>query len=307
MSRKLRLGTRASQLATTQSTWVARKLEAAHPGTKIELVEIRTTGDADQKSAIAEFTEVGVFTKQLEAALLDGRIDIAVHSLKDLPTVLPEGLSLAAVPEREDPSDVLVTALGKNLAELPSGTVIGTGSPRRRGQIAARYPGLNFCELRGNIDTRIAKTQSGDPPAAILARAGIARVGRLSDVQETLSPDVLLPAPGQGALGIETRSEDHETTAFAAVIECRVTRAATHAERELLRILEGGCRLPLGALATADGEKLTLRAVLAAPDGSVRIEKSADGTIDHAGELGAQLAEAIQRDPTGRELLDKLR
>ncbi len=307
MSRTFRLGTRASQLALTQSRWVATALEAADPDARIELVEIRTTGDVDRQRALAQFSEVGIFTKQLQSALLDQQIDIAVHSLKDLPTVSPAGLLLAAVPEREDPSDVLVTALEADLADLPDGTVVGTGSPRRRGQLAARYPGLRFSELRGNIDTRMEKVRAGDPPAAILARAGLARVGRLDAIREVLGPEVMVPAPGQGALGIEVRVDDSESRALTSRIECSATRAAVTAERELLRVLEGGCRLPLGALATLEDETLHLRAILAAPDGSSSVTVRLTGPVGEPHALGAEAAQRFLQDPAGAELVARLR
>src|SRR5207342_2774219 len=212
MSAPIRLGTRASLLALTQSRWVAERLSVA-VGREVELVEVTTTGDRDD-APLAQLGGTGVFVSALREALLDGRIDIAVHSLKDLPTQPAAGLALAAVPVREDPRDVVVARDGLTLGELPAGSRVGTGSPRRVAQLLALGLGLEVVGVRGNVDTRIAKVHSGEYDAVLLARAGLARIGRLEEVTEVLDPLQMLPAPGQGALAVECRAEDDLVTAL---------------------------------------------------------------------------------------------
>ncbi len=290
MSAPIRLGTRASLLALTQSRWVAERLSVA-VGREVELVEVTTTGDRDD-APLAQLGGTGVFVSALREALLDGRIDLAVHSLKDLPTGPAHGLVLAAVPLREDPRDVVVARDGLTLGELPVGSRVGTGSPRRAAQLHALGLGLEIVDIRGNVDTRIRKVREGAYDAVLLARAGLARIGRLEEATEVLDPLQMLPAPGQGALALETR-DDHVATEVAVLDDAR-TRAAVTAERAVLATLEGGCAAPVGALAeVAEGEhdeELWVRAVALSPDGTLAVRMSATGDPADAAGVGSRLA-----------------
>src|SRR5690606_15480162 len=260
----IRLGTRASALATTQSGWVADRLREAH-GVEIELVEISTEGDRSA-APLAQIGGTGVFVAAVREALLAGEVDIAVHSLKDIPTAEAPGLLLAATPPREDPRDVVIARDGLTLGELPAGATVGTGSPRRVTQLNALGLGLRIRELRGNVDTRIGKVTGGELDAIVLARAGLLRLGRAEEATEILDPLQMLPAPGQGALACECRADDDATARLLAVLDDPDTRAAVTAERSLLATLEAGCSAPLGALADVvwgdDGDELWLRAVV---------------------------------------------
>jgi hydroxymethylbilane synthase len=289
----LRLGTRASALATTQSGLVAGMVEA-HLGREVELVEVSTEGDRSA-APLAQMGGTGVFVSALRDALLDGHVDLAVHSLKDLPTTPADGIALAAVPPREDPRDVIVARDGLTLGELPVGSRLGTGSPRRVSQLAALGLGLELRGIRGNVDTRIGKVRSGEVDAIVLARAGLARLGRLDEVTEVLDPLQMLPAPGQGALAIECRSDDADLVASLAQLDDPATRAAVTAERAVLATLEAGCSAPLGALAEVvegeDGEEeLWLRAVALSEDGGLSVRMSATGPVTEAVRLGTRLA-----------------
>jgi hydroxymethylbilane synthase len=293
----LRLGTRRSALATTQSTWVADRLRSL--GHEVELVEVVTEGDTST-APLSALGGTGVFAAALRRALLDGEVDLAVHSLKDLPTAPHPGLVVAAVPTREDPRDVLVSAGGRTLGELGDGAVVGTGSPRRVAQLAALGLGLSFKDIRGNVDTRIAMVRDGALDAVVLARAGLARLGRLDDVAEVLDPLQVLPAPGQGALAVECRADDAATLAAVSVLEDDDARACTTAERAVLGALEAGCSAPVGALAEVvegeDGLELSLRAVVAAVDGSFDLRRSVVGPVGDAAELGSRLATVLLED-----------
>ena len=290
MSTPLRLGTRSSLLAVTQSRWVAERLSAAL-GREVELVEVTTTGDRDQ-APLAQLGGTGVFVSALREALLDGRIDVAVHSLKDLPTGPAAGLVVAATPLREDPRDVVVARDGLTLGELPVGSRVGTGSPRRAAQLHALGLGLEIVDIRGNVDTRIRKVREGAYDAVLLARAGLARIGRLEEATEVLDPLQMLPAPGQGALAVETRADEVATE--VAVLDDVHTRAAVTAERAVLATLEGGCAAPVGALAeVAEGEhdeELWVRAVALSPDGTLAVRMSATGDPADAAGVGGRLA-----------------
>jgi hydroxymethylbilane synthase len=287
----IRLGTRASLLATTQSTWVAERIAAAL-GREVELVEVTTEGDRD-RGPLAQLGGTGVFVSALREALLDGRIDVAVHSLKDLPTGPAAGIALAAVPLREDPRDVVVARDGLTLGELPVGSRLGTGSPRRAAQLHALGLGLEIVDIRGNVDTRIRKVREGEYDAVVLARAGLARLGRLDDATEVLDPLQMLPAPGQGALAVEARSGDALATELAVLDDAR-TRAAVTAERAVLATLEGGCAAPIGVLAEVvegeDGDELWVRAVALSPDGELSVRMSATGDPADADGVGNRLA-----------------
>ena len=292
MSTPIRIGTRASALATTQSQLVADALTAA-TGRETELVTVRTEGDASS-APLAQIGGTGVFVSALRDALLAGEVDLAVHSLKDLPTAPPEGIALAAVPTREDPRDVVVARDGLTLGELPPGSRVGTGAPRRVAQIEALGLGVELVGVRGNVDTRIGKVASGALDAVVLARAGLARLGRLEEATEVLDPLQVLPAPGQGALAVECREGDALVDVVRAALDDPHTRACVEAERGLLAELEAGCSAPVGALAEValgeDGDELWVRAVALSPDGSLSVRRSASGPLDDATGLGQKLA-----------------
>ncbi len=300
MNRILRIGTRGSALALAQTGHVAEELERA--GAKVEIVVISTPGDRSS-APIAEIG-VGVFTSALRDALAAGEIDIAVHSYKDLPTAPDPRLVLAAVPPREDPRDALVARDGLTLGELPSGSTVGTGSPRRAAQLEALGLGLTIVPLRGNVDTRIRKVADGELDAVVLARAGIARLGRTAEITETLEPIQMLPAPAQGALAVECRVDDVDTEhLLQSTLDDSSSRAAVTAERAMLAALEAGCSAPVGALADVvedlmedpvDGTtrvvlRLSLRGVAATPENDM-LRASATGDLTAAEELGRALA-----------------
>jgi hydroxymethylbilane synthase len=288
----IRLGTRRSALATAQSTIVADQLRAL--GHEVELVLITTTGDVN-RAPVEQIGGTGIFVNALRDALLADEIDIAVHSLKDLPTTPVDELTIGAIPVREDPRDVLVARDGLTLGELPPGALVGTGAARRVAQLEALGLGLELTGIRGNVDTRIAMVADGKLDAVVLARAGLARLGRLAEVTETLDPIQVLPSPGQGALGIECRADDTEVLAALAPLEDPATRAAVTAERQLLATLEAGCTAPVGALAEVvegeDGPELWLRGALGQDDGVRRL--SANGSVDDPVALGKALANEL--------------
>jgi hydroxymethylbilane synthase len=298
--RVLRVGTRASLLATTQARIVADLIES-RLGQRVELVEVSTHGDRSD-APLATLGGTGVFVTALREALLDGRVDVAVHSLKDLPTAPAPGIALAAVPLREDPRDVVVARDGLTLGELPVGSRVGTGSPRRAAQLHALGMGLEIVDIRGNVDTRVGKVRSGAYDAVVLARAGLARIGRLDDVTEVLDPLQMLPAPGQGALAVEARADDPLSLELA-VLDDPHTRAAVTAERTVLATLEGGCSAPIGVLAEVaegdDGDELWIRAVAMSPDGTIGVRMSITGTPEHAADLGARLATDMLAEGAG--------
>lgn len=302
----LRLGTRRSKLAMAQSGQVAERVRRL-TGRPVELVEITTYGDTSRE-ALAQIGGTGVFVSALREALLTGRIDFAVHSLKDLPTADPEGLVLAAVPVREDPRDALVARDGLTFEQLPDGARVGTGSPRRMAQLNAWARALGrrieTVPIRGNVDTRLEYVASGRLDAVVLAAAGLKRLGRFEAVTEVLDTDAVLPAPGQGALAIECAAGNAALAALLGELDDPVTRAAVIAERTLLATLEAGCSAPVGALAepsvVRDGESVTelrLRGVVGTTDGSALVQMSATGSLpasrDEAAALGRELAEEM--------------
>ena len=291
-NRTLRLGTRASALARVQSGLVAAALEQVL-GRPVELVNISTAGDRSS-APIAAFGNVGVFVSALRDALLAGEIDLAVHSYKDLPTAPAAGLVLAAVPRREDPRDALVARDGLTLGELPAGARVGTGSPRRIAQIRALGLGLELVPLRGNVDTRLGKVSGGELDAVVLARAGLARLGRLAEITEVLDPLQVLPAPAQGALAVECRAGDDDVEKLLSSVDDAYTRAAATAERAVLARLQAGCTAPVGALAEVaegdDGMEIFVRASVTALDGSDAVRLSATGPLSDAEGVGQRLA-----------------
>jgi hydroxymethylbilane synthase len=302
---QIRVGTRASVLATTQSRLVADRLREAL-GREVELVEISTEGDRTQAAGIPlqGAASTGVFVTALRDALLRGEVDVAVHSLKDLPTYPADGITLAAVPTREDPRDAVVARDGLTLGELPVGSRVGTGSPRRAAQLHALGLGLDVVGIRGNVDTRIGKVRTGEYDAVILARAGLARIGRLDEATEVLDPLQMLPAPGQGALAVECRAGDDLVADVAAVLDDPRARAAVSAERAVLATLEGGCSAPIGALAEIvegeDEEEIWVRSVALSPDGALSVRMSAAGDPTDAVGVGTRLAEEMLADGAGR-------
>ena len=281
MGGTLRVGTRASALARAQSGQIAARLQQAL-GRPAELVDVTTEGDVNRAS-LASLGGTGVFVSALREALLRGDVDVAVHSLKDLPTAPAEGVTLAAVPLREDPRDVLVGRDGLTLGELPPAARVGTGSPRRVAQIRALGLGLDLVDVRGNVDTRIGKVRSGELDAVVLARAGLARLGRVEEATEVLDPLQVLPAPGQGALAIECRTGDPLVDEVRGALDDARTRACVTAERAVLAVLEAGCAAPVGALAEAvegeQGEELWLRAVALSTDGAIAVRRSAAAPV----------------------------
>ncbi len=301
----IRVGTRRSQLATTQTEHVALRIRE-ELGRSTELVEISTHGD-DTQAAGTPLTNVGgtgVFVAALREALLDGRVDVAVHSLKDLPTAPADGLCVTAIPGREDPRDVVVARDGLTLGDLPAGSIIGTGSPRREAQLRALGLGMEIRGIRGNVDTRIRGVREGHYDAVVLARAGLARLGRLDEITEVLDPLQMLPAPGQGALAVECRAADEQLVADLAVLDDASARAAVSAERSLLAALEGGCASPIGALAEVaegeDGDELWVRAVALSTDGGLAVRRSITGPPAQADEVGRRLAEQMLADGADR-------
>ena len=295
----LRLGTRASLLARTQSGHVADALSRALD-LEVVLVDVTTEGDVSS-APLASFGGVGVFVSAVRDALLRGDVDLAVHSLKDLPTAEHPDVALAAVPQREDPRDVVIARDGLTLGELPAGSRIGTGSPRRAAQLHALGLGFDVVGIRGNVDTRIRKVAEGEVDAVVLARAGVARLGRLDEVTEVLDPLQMLPAPGQGALAVECRRADADLVrAVAGALDDARTRAAVTVERAVLAALEAGCSAPVGALAEVaegdHGDELWVRAVALSHDGAIAVRRSATGGTDEAAELGRRLAEEMLDD-----------
>ncbi len=308
----LRLGTRRSTLALAQATQVADRL--GELGHQVDLVPITTLGDRSAH-ALTTIGGTGVFAAAIRRALLDGEIDLAVHSLKDLPTTPEPGLVVAATPAREDPRDVLVARDGLTLGELPAGSVVGTGSPRRAAQLAALGLGLEVVPVRGNVDTRLELVRSGAVDGVVLARAGLARIDRLADVTETLDPLQMLPAPGQGALAVECRADRDDVRAAVAPLEDDDTRVCVTAERALLAALEAGCTAPVGALAEVvegeSGPELSLRAFAGSPDGSAELRRSIVAPVDDPVSAGQRLAALLLEDGAadlaaiGRPVLDE--
>jgi hydroxymethylbilane synthase len=284
----IRVGTRGSPLALIQAEMVSRALIAAHPGLACEIVPIKTTGDKVQDRALTEIGGKGLFIKEIEEALLDDRIDVAVHSMKDVPTFMPEGMEIAAMLEREDPREVWVSPVAAGFTALPEGAIVGTASPRRQAQLLARRPDLKVIPLRGNVGTRLTKLAHGEAAGTLLALAGLKRLGRMDAATAILSPEEMLPAVAQGAIGVEIRSDAAAIRHLVEPLDHRPTSIAVTAERACLAELEGSCRTPIAAYAEIDGDSLRLRAMTALPDGSVmhRVEDRGAVTRDDAEALG---------------------
>jgi hydroxymethylbilane synthase len=304
--RAIRIGTRGSHLARWQAGWVADRLRALHPGLEVELVEIKTQGDRDRNSSLAAIGGTGLFTKEIQRALLVSSVELAVHSLKDLPTLGPDGLVLGAVPTREDPSDALIAPVHRTLDALPDGASVGTGSLRRRAQLLHARPALRVVDVRGNVETRLNQALQGRLDAGVLAEAGLRRLGLDGHVTERLGPPRFLPAVGQGALGIECREDDAETRALLAPLDDPSTRLAVLAERRALAELEGGCMIPMAAWGRVADEGLALDAAVFDPEGHERVSTSLVGPPDAPDDLGRRVARTL-RDQGAERLLEKVR
>lgn len=304
--REIIIGTRGSALALWQARAVESTLQSKYPDLRVRLEIINTTGDRILDTALSAIGDKGLFTKELESALFDRRADIAVHSLKDVQTQLPDGLTLAAVTERERVEDVLVARDGITLETLPEGAVVATGSLRRRAQLLGLRPDLTIVDVRGNVQTRLKKYHDNGWDGMILAYAGLHRLDLSGEIAQIIPPSVMIPAVGQGALGIEARADDTETLQLLSGIEHSETRVGVEAERALLRRLEGGCQVPIGANATLHDGLLTLHAVIASIDGNRVIRDSASGPFADAERIGIELGERLY-NAGGNEILEQIR
>ncbi|MFF2529399.1 hydroxymethylbilane synthase [Brevibacillus sp. NPDC058079] len=303
---KWKVGTRRSKLALTQTNWVIDQLKGLAPEADFELHEIVTKGDRILDVTLSKVGGKGLFVKEIEQSLFDKETDFAVHSLKDMPAELPEGLVIGAIPKRVDPRDVLLSKDGKTLDELPQGALVGTSSLRRSAQILAHRPDIQIESLRGNIDTRMRKLEEGNFDAIILAAAGLERVNFEGNISQFLPVEISLPAVGQGALAIECRADDEETLALLKQFDDALTRLAVTAERSFLHKLQGGCQVPIGAYATiGENNEITLTGMVGSPDGKQMFKNTATGQDPLA--LGIQVAEALLAQGAGDVLAQVLR
>ncbi len=302
--KQLRIGTRASQLALWQANWVKSELESRYPGMEVTLTKIKTLGDKILDVPLAQVGGKGLFVKEIEEAMIRGEIDIAVHSMKDVPTEFPEGLGLSCITRREDPRDALISR-GVTFTDLPQGAKIGTSALRRQAQLLKVRPDLKMVIIRGNVETRISKLTSENLDAVILAAAGLKRLGFTDSVTEYLDTDLSVPAIGQGALGIECRLDDKELNDTIAFFNHPETSYAVRAERALLKRCEGGCQVPIAAYGQVEGDQLTLTGFVAAVDGSRSLKEKIIGPVDAAEHLGIELAERLLRNG-GKEILEEV-
>ena len=293
MKSALKIGTRGSKLALWQAEWVKTEIEKAHPEIGIERIVIKTRGDKIQDVPLAKVGGKGLFVKEIEEALLDGRIDLAVHSMKDMPGDIPPGLCIGPVPEREIPVDVLISGSGKKLADLEKGSTIGTSSLRRAAQILHLRPDIDIVPLRGNLDTRLRKLDEGRMDAIVLAAAGVRRLGIEKRVTEYLNESRMLPAVAQGALCIEIRESDPEVDSIVNTLNHPETRTIVMGERAFLHRLEGSCQVPVAGHGTLENGRFTLKGLVANLDGSVVLKESVEGPAGQARELGMELAEKL--------------
>ncbi|KST64901.1 MULTISPECIES: hydroxymethylbilane synthase [Mastigocoleus] len=306
--RTIRIGSRKSQLALVQTRWVQKELATTFPEMNFEVHTMSTQGDKILDVALAKIGDKGLFTKELEVGMLNREIDFAVHSLKDLPTTLPEGLALAAITERENPADALVVHTkykDKQIDTLPEGAVIGTSSLRRLAQLRHKFPHLAFKDVRGNLNTRLAKLDAGEYDALILAAAGLQRLGMGDRIHQILPKEVSLHAVGQGALGIECRAGDQEVISLLKAIEHNTTRDRCLAERAFLRDLEGGCQVPIGVNSELDGDRLTLTGIVASVDGKKIVKDIVTGSTEDPESIGTELAEKL-RQQGAQEILNEI-
>jgi hydroxymethylbilane synthase len=297
---RLRIGSRGSVLALWQANFVRGELQ--RQGVDSEVVIIKTAGDRIQDAPVAQIGLKGVFIKELEDALLEGKVDLAVHSMKDVPTEVPAGLNFPAICKRHDPSDVLLSRSGAGLRQLAAGARVGTSSLRRQAQLRRVRPDLDFLELRGNVDTRIRKLESGEYDAIVLAKAGLDRLGLSGKITEVLATEDCLPAVGQGTVGIEARAGDIRVWGVVAPLDHEATRVALAAERALLAFLEGGCQVPLGALATVAGDELSLLGCVVSPNGKELLRDMKAGSAKEPEAVGRQLGAALIEQGAGRIL-----
>ncbi len=304
--RIMRVGTRGSQLALRQANLVKESLAAAHPGLEVALVTIKTEGDIIQDRPLALFGGKGLFVKQIEEALLEGRVDLAVHSMKDVPTDIPQGLAFAAIPGREDPRDALISLEKKELEQLPSAALVGTSSIRRRAQLLHLRADLSVRELRGNLDTRLRKLKEGQFDAIILAAAGLNRMGWQHISPRFLAPERFIPAPGQGALGLEARTDDEWANRLVASLNCPQTFREVTAERAFAKGLGGGCQVPVAAYAQEKSATLTLTGLVISLDGRRIVRDHISGPADQGERLGQALAENLLNQG-GEEILKEFR
>ncbi|MBN3949882.1 MAG: hydroxymethylbilane synthase [Nostoc sp.] len=306
--RTIRIGSRKSQLALVQTYWVQEQLQKSFPDITFEVHTMSTQGDKILDVALAKIGDKGLFTKELEVGMLNQEIDFAVHSLKDLPTHLPEGLTLAAITERENPADALVVHekhKDKQIDTLPAGAVIGTSSLRRLAQLRHHFPHFAFKDVRGNLITRLAKLDAGEYDALILAAAGLERLGMSDRIHQVIPKEISLHAVGQGALGIECRADDSELLSLLKAIEHPQTRDRCLAERSFLRSLEGGCQVPIGVNTEISGENLTLTGIVASVDGQKLVKDTVTGIANNAEALGIELAELL-RQQGAQEILSEI-
>ncbi len=305
MPSELKIGTRGSQLALFQANWVKDRLSETHPGLHVTLIKIKTTGDKIQDVPLAKIGGKGLFVKEIEESLLQKKIDLAVHSIKDVPTEFPPGLHLSVITKREDPRDVFISNEGKTLKELPQGAKIGTSSLRRQAQLLHFRSDLELIPLRGNLDTRLKKLKTMNLDGIVLALAGVRRLGLEARVTEIISPDISLPAIGQGALGIETRMDDKEVEGQIRFLNDRDSSVAVTAERAFLKKLEGGCQVPLAAYARPAGKTLHVEGLVGSTDGRKLIRHQVEGPAENAEALGVALAE-ILLSRGAKEILDEV-
>jgi len=294
---KIVVGTRGSKLAVTQTNWVIEQLKKNHPSVEFEVKIIKTKGDLIQDVSLDKIGDKGLFVKEIEQQLLSGGIDMAVHSMKDMPSSLPEGLKFASVPKREDPRDVLILKDGYNsLEDLPQGATIGTGSKRRKYQLLNHRPDLNIVSIRGNVDTRIRKIKDENLDGVVLAASGILRVGLEEKISCYLSTDIVVPAPAQGALAIEIRKDNAEVEKVINSLKDEMTEIQVAAERGFLDGVNGSCHIPMGAYCKIEGDKLNLTGLFGDEEGNALIIKSIKGNIESPRELGYELAKLILKE-----------
>ena len=305
-NRKIVIATRRSKLALWQAEWVKSQLEAIDPDLQVELNKIKTTGDKILDVPLSQVGGKGLFVKEIEEAMLRGEADLAVHSMKDVPAELPEGLHLSAICKREDPRDAFIAGKGiKSISELPQGANVGTSSLRRICQLLNKRPDLNIIQLRGNVDTRLRKLAEGEFDAIILATAGVKRLGFADRITEKISTDISLPAIGQGAVGIECRVDDEFINGLLSGLNHEETWICVTAERALLKRLEGGCQVPIAAYAQLAEEKLSIQGLVGSVDGKTLIKDEISGKPEDAGSLGTTLAEKLLAEGA-KEILDEV-
>jgi len=300
-----KIGTRGSKLALAQSEWVKEKIEERHTDVRVELVSIKTTGDKILDSPLSKIGGKGLFVKEIEEALLNKHIHMAVHSMKDVPAELPDKLMLCAFPEREDPRDAFISLKDKSIETLPRGSRVGTSSLRRGAQLLSTRSDLDLIALRGNVDTRLRKLESGDVRAIILAAAGLRRLGLADRITNVIPSEQVLPAIGQGALGLEVRRDDHDTISLLDFLNHKPTEITVRAERAFLKELEGGCQVPIAAFALLNSNKVHLRGMVAEIDGSRIIRDEISGNMHQAEEMGINLAKRLL-DAGAGEILSRI-